>query len=217
MENPIDRYWRTRCSSIKRVFEENNFEVFLAENSEEAKKIVLEKIIPGLKIGSISWGGSTTFMSSGLYEILKNDSTANVIDTLDGSISPEEKMERRRQALFADLFITGSNAVTETGKLVNLDMIGNRAAAITFGPKHVIVLAGRNKVVSDFDEALLRVKNYSAPINVMRLGRKTPCAETSFCEECKSPDRICNVWTITEKSFPKGRIKLILINEDLGF
>jgi hypothetical protein len=96
-------------------------------------------------------------------------------------------------------------------------MIGNRAAAITFGPKHVIVLAGRNKIVSDFDEALLRVKNYSAPINVMRLGRKTPCAETSFCEECKSPDRICNVWTITEKSFPKGRIKLILINEDLGF
>ena len=124
--------------------------------------------------------------------------------------------ELRRRALLADLFITRSNAVTETGKLVNLDMTGNRVAAITFGPRNVIILAGRNKVVPDVEDAMLRVKNYAAPANAMRLDKKTPCAKTSICEECRSPDRICNTWTITEKSFPKGRIKIVLINEDLG-
>jgi hypothetical protein len=126
-------------------------------------------------------------------------------------------LERRRQALLVDLFITGSNAVTETGQLVNLDMFGNRVGAITFGPKHVVVLVGRNKIVTDVDEAMLRIKNYVAPVNTMRLKKKTPCRKTSYCEECNSPDRICNTWTITEKSFPKGRVKVLLINEDMGF
>jgi len=114
------------------------------------------------------------------------------------------------------LLITGTNAVTETGMLVNLDMLGNRVAALTFGPKDVIVLVGRNKIVADLEEAMMRIKNYAAPANVQRLGMKTPCAKTSYCEECKSKDRICNTWTITEKSFPKGRVKVVLINEDLG-
>jgi hypothetical protein len=96
-------------------------------------------------------------------------------------------------------------------------MIGNRVGAITFGPKHVVILVGRNKIVASLDEALFRVKNYAAPVNAMRLNKKTPCVKTSYCEECKSPDRICNYWTITEKSFPKGRLKVILINQDLGF
>jgi len=140
-----------------------------------------------------------------------------VLDTYDRTIPPEENLERRRQALHVDLFFMGTNAVTEDGRLVNLDMIGNRVAALTFGPKRVIVLAGRNKIVCDLEDAMVRVKNYAAPVNAMRLDKKTPCAATSFCDECKSPDRICNTWTITEKSFPKGRVKVVLINEDLGF
>ena len=139
-----------------------------------------------------------------------------MLDTFDKKIPAEEMLERRRQALLVDLFITGTNAVTETGQLVNLDMIGNRIGALTFGPKWVIVLVGRNKIAADLDEAMFRVKNYAAPVNSMRLDKKTPCVKTSYCEECKSPDRICNTWTITEKSFPKGRVKVVLINEDLG-
>ena len=135
----------------------------------------------------------------------------------DKNLSPDETLERRRQSLLVDLYLTGTNAVTESGQLVNLDMIGNRIGGITFGPKHVIILVGRNKISSDLDEALFRVKNYAAPVNTMRLDKKTPCAKTSYCEECKSPDRICNTWTITEKSFPKGRVKVVLINDDLGF
>jgi len=95
-------------------------------------------------------------------------------------------------------------------------MQGNRVAGITFGPRNVIILAGRNKVVPDIEDAMMRVKNYVAPANAMRLNMKTPCVKTSICEECRSPDRICNTWTITEKSLPKARIKIVLINENLG-
>jgi hypothetical protein len=129
----------------------------------------------------------------------------------------EEMWELRRQSLLVDLYLTGTNAVTEEGTLVNLDMYGNRVAAITFGPKYVVVFAGRNKIVSDLSDAMFRIKNYAAPVNAMRLDKKTPCVQSSYCEDCKSDNRICNIWTINEKSFPKGRIKIVLINEDLGF
>jgi L-lactate utilization protein LutB len=217
MENPIENYWKARLTELKETLTENNFEVFVAENTDEAKSIVLEKIIPEIAPKSVSWGGSLTFVATGLYEVLKNDNNLTVLDTYDKTLSPEESLERRRQSLLVDLFITGSNAVTESGQLVNLDMFGNRVGALTFGPKNVIILVGRNKIVPDLDEAMFRIKNYAAPVNTMRLDKKTPCAKTSFCEDCKSPDRICNTWTITEKSFPKKRVKIILINKDLGF
>lgn len=216
MDNPIDNYWQIRLANVKEMLESNNFEVFLAENAAAAKKLVLEEIIPKTGAKSVAWGGSMTFIATGLYEALKDSKKMKVLDTFDKTISREESWERRRQALLVDLLITGTNAVTETGLLVNLDMIGNRAAGITFGPKNVIILVGRNKIVPDLEEAMIRVKNYAAPINAMRLDMKTPCAKTSYCEECKSKDRICNSWTITEKSFPKGRVRVVLINQDLG-
>ena len=217
MEKPIDHYWKLRLADLKAALESNNFEVYLADDRQAACNIVLEDIIPKLKAKSISWGGSMTFLAAdGLYDRLKDNKEFEVLDTFDKSGSSEKMLERRRQALLVDLFITGTNAITETGQLVNLDMIGNRICALTFGPKWVIILIGRNKLVANLEEAMYRVKNYVAPANSMRLDKKTPCVKTSFCEECKSPDRICNTWTITEKSFPKGRVKVVLINEDLG-
>jgi L-lactate utilization protein LutB len=216
MNGPVESFWRIRLEDIKKSLEANNFEVFIAENAAAAKKVVLEEIIPKTGAKSIAWGGSMTFMATGLYEALKGNKKMKVLDTFDKTISREESWERRRQSLLVDLLITGTNALTETGMLVNLDMLGNRVAAITFGPKDVIILVGRNKIVADLEEAMMRIKNYAAPANVQRLGMKTPCAKTSYCEECKSKDRICNTWTITEKSFPKGRVKVVLINEDLG-
>jgi len=216
MDKPITNYWNKRLTDLKAALESNNFEVYLADNKDEAYKIVIEGIMPPLNAKTISWGGSMTFQATGLYKDLKSNSNLEVLDTFDKKIPPDEKNELRRQALLVDLFITGTNAVTETGQLVNLDMIGNRIGALTFGPKWVIILVGRNKIAADLDEAMFRVKNYVAPANSMRLDKKTPCAKTSYCEECKSPDRICNTWTITEKSFPKGRVKVVLINEDLG-
>jgi hypothetical protein len=157
-----------------------------------------------------------TFIDTGLYDAIKDNPDLEVLDTFDKSVTGEANLELRRKSLFVDLFITGTNAVTEEGVLVNLDMIGNRVAGITFGPKYVIILVGRNKIVPELDDAMFRIKNYAAPVNAMRLDKKTPCAETSFCQECNTPERICNSWTITEKSFPKGRIKVVLINEDRG-
>ena len=217
MYEPIERYWKVRLKDVKEALNANNFDAVVVDNAIEAKTMVLEKMIPETGAKSISWGGSLTFIATGIYDAVKESDDLKVLDTFAKGLTAEEMLERRRQSLLVDLFITGSNAVTETGQLVNLDMFGNRIGAITFGPKHVIILVGRNKIVTDLDEAMFRIKNYAAPVNTMRLGKKTPCSKTSYCEECKSPDRICNTWTITEKSFPKGRVKVVLINEDMGF
>jgi L-lactate utilization protein LutB len=217
MDQPIQNYWQLRLADVKAALESNNFDVYLADDRQAACRIVQEDIMPQIKARSVSWGGSVTFqVATGLYERLKDSPDLEVLDTYDTKISDEQKQELRRQALLVDLFITGTNAITENGQLVNLDMIGNRIGGLIFGPKWVIILVGRNKLVANLDEAMYRIKNYAAPANAMRLDKKTPCVKTSFCEECKSPDRICNSWTITEKSFPKGRVKVVLINEDLG-
>ena len=216
MEKPIEHYWQKRLKVVKDALEANHFEVFLAEDAGQAKNIVKDQILPATGAKSVSWGGSMTFLATGLYEEIKKMPGLEILDTFDRSKSPEENTDLRRRSLLVDLFITGTNAVTEGGMLVNLDMIGNRACSINYGPKHVVILAGRNKIVSELDDAMYRIKNYAAPANAMRLDKKTPCVKTSYCEDCKSPDRICNVWTITEKSFPKGRIRVVLINRDLG-
>jgi L-lactate utilization protein LutB len=216
MDKPIENFWQVRLNDLKTELEANNFEVFVAESAAEAKEIVMEKILPVIKPKSISWGGSMTFIATGLYDALKNREDIEVLDTQDKKITPEQAYERRRQSLLVDLFFTSTNAVTESGQLVNLDMTGNRVAGLTFGPRNVVVLVGRNKIVSNLNNAIFRVKNYAAPTNAMRLDKKTPCVKTSYCEECSSPDRICNTWTITEKSFPKGRTRVVLINESMG-
>jgi anion-transporting ArsA/GET3 family ATPase len=216
MEKPILNYWQLRLGNLKETLESNNFEVFIADNAREAGRVVMDKILPKLAPKTISWGGSMTFVASELYDMLKAYPKAEILDTFDKSLSPEESLERRRASLLVDLFVTGTNAVTRSGELVNLDMIGNRVAGITFGPRNVVVIVGRNKVVEDLEAAIERIKEYAAPVNAMRLNKKTPCAKTGVCEECKSPERICNSWTITEKSFPKGRIKVVLVNENLG-
>lgn len=216
MDKPVENYWQKRLNEVKKALEDNNFEVFVADNAADASKIVQEEILPKTGAKTVSWGGSMTFIATGLYNVIKDNPNMEILDTFNKSLSGEEKIELRRRSLLVDLFITGTNAITEMGQLVNLDMIGNRIGGITFGPKHVVILVGRNKIVSDLEDAMYRIKNYVAPTNSMRLDMKTPCVKTSHCEECKSPDRICNTWTITEKSFPKGRIKVVLINEDLG-
>ncbi len=217
MDKPIDNYWRQRLETLRERLLDNNFDAYVADDIDAAQNIVLKDIIPATNAKSISWGGSVTFVETKLYAAIKDAEEFDVLDTYDKRFTPEEAMERRRQSLLTDLYITGTNAITEDGELVNLDMIGNRVAAITFGPKNVIVLIGRNKLSVDTHAAMLRIKNYAAPVNSLRLDKKTPCASTSFCQDCKSSDRICNSWVITEKSFPKGRIKVVLINDDLGF
>lgn len=217
MDKPIDNFFRLNLQSVKEALVRNGFGVHMADSLEDARRVVLEDILPAIDPKTVSWGGSVTFTESGLYETLRDSDRYDALDTWDESLSPEDKYERRRQALLVDCFFCGTNAVTEEGHLVNLDMYGNRTGAIAFGPKNVVILAGRNKLVPDLERAMERVKQYVAPVNTMRLDMKTPCVKTGYCMDCDSPQRICNVWTITEKSFPKGRIKVVLINADEGF
>ncbi|MBN1849612.1 MAG: lactate utilization protein [Deltaproteobacteria bacterium] len=216
MEPAIETYWQKRLSDVQKALEKNNFEVFLAVDAAEAKEIVKEKILPQCNAKTISWGGSLTFGATGLYGALKENADLEILDPFNRKVSPEKIQEMRKRAMVADLFITGSNSVTTDGKLVNLDMVGNRVTGITYGPKNVVILVGRNKIVKDLDAAMWRIKNFVAPVNAMRLNKKTPCVKTSYCGDCASPDRICNTWVITEKSFPKGRVKVVLINQSLG-
>lgn len=217
MKNPIDTYWNLKLSTLKETLEKNNFDVYLAETPESAKDIALNTIIPSLDIKSVSWGGSMSFVDTGLFHALRDREDLEVLNTFDKRLKPEEMLELRRQSLMVDLFITGTNAITEKGQLVNLDMIGNRVAAIMWGPVNVLLIIGRNKICSDLQEAMERIRSYAAPVNTIRLDKKTPCKSTGVCHDCDSPDRICNYWTITEKSFIKKRIKIILVNADMGF
>ena len=216
MDKPVDAFWSLSLGELKQQLAGNGFEVFLADSLDHAREVVLNEILPLIQPKTLSWGGSGTLAKSGLHEILRDSPQYQCLDTWDQSLSAEEKYELRRQALLVDCFLTGSNAVTMEGQLVNLDMYGNRGGAITFGPKNVILLVGRNKVVPDLSRAMERVKEFAAPVNAMRLDMKTPCVKTGYCMDCDAPSRICNVWTITEKSLPKGRIKIVLINEDCG-
>ena len=217
MQAPVDAYYGKRLEQTANALSGNHFSAHIVPNAAAAAALVLSTILPQTKAKVVSYGGSMTLAATNLPAALARMPEVTVIDTLDHGASPEELYERRRQALLADLFLTGTNAVTEDGALVNLDMIGNRACAVAFGPKHVAVVVGRNKIVPDVAAAMARIKNFAAPVNALRLSKKTPCVATSHCEDCGSPQRICNVWTIAEKCFPRGRVSVILVNQDLGF
>ena len=133
------------------------------------------------------------------------------------AVPAEEREEIMRRAQSCDVFLMGSNAITEDGMLFNIDGLGNRVAALCYGPKSVIVVAGMNKVVPDLAAAYSRVRHCAAPINAQRFGLKTPCAVTGQCADCFSPDTICNAMVATRGCRPAGRVKVILVGEDLGF
>jgi hypothetical protein len=217
MAHPAENYCRLRLEACRQQLEFNNFEAFVVETPAAARRVFLEKILPGLSVNSAAWGDSMTLAATGILEELRRRPDVELIETFNPSVARKELVERRRRALLVDLFLAGANAVTGTGQLVNLDMVGNRVGGITFGPRSVVIVAGRNKIVADLEAAVQRIKQYAAPANAIRHeGWKTPCRKTGRCMDCRSPQRICNTWVITEKSYPKGRIKVILIDEDLG-
>ena len=193
---------------VAEALRHNGFETYVVPDASRAKALFFE-IVAREQPASISWGGSMT---------LEEQSQIPVIVTGGSALSPEEKLENRRRALTCALFVTSSNAITAQGQLVNLDGIGNRVAALAFGPRSVVVIAGKNKIAPSLAGAMDRVKNYAAPMNIRRFADiQTPCKKTGRCHDCNSESRICNVWAITEKSRPSGRIKVILVDDTLGY
>ena len=149
MENFVENYWQLRLKTIHERLEKNNFEAVLVQSAQEAATFFMETLLPEIKPKSLSFGGSMTLGSTGLLDSLTGVEGLEIISPNMPGISIEEKMELRRQGLLVDLYLTGTNAVTEDGVLVNLDMIGNRVGAITVGPCNVVGLVGRNKIVPD--------------------------------------------------------------------
>ncbi len=199
-------------SSLKK----NNFDVYYVKNKEEANEVFFDKILPELNPKTVSYGDSMSAESTGILKKLTNIKGIKFIDTFDENTTRKEQIQARKDALHVDLFITGSNAVTTTGLLVNLDMVGNRIAGIVFGPRKVVLIIGRNKITENLESAMERIRSI-APKNAARHPElNLPCQKTGECIDCSSPKRICNSWLISEKSYPKGRINIILVDEDLG-
>ena len=194
-----------------RAMEARNMEAYFAKTKEDALKKALELIPEG---SSVSWGGSMSIKEIGLTEALHKGNYT----VYDREIckNAEEKREVALKAFDCDFFLASTNAMSEDGILVNIDGNGNRVAAITFGPRNVLMIVGMNKVVKTEADAMSRAKNIAAPINAQRFGG-TPCAVTGACSLCKSPSCICCQTLVTRFSKQPKRIKVILVDEDLGF
>lgn len=182
----------------------NNFTVHFFETSEDARGELLDEL---KNAKSISRGGSVTVDKLGIIEMIKERGYP-----FQDYVTPEE----RRASVGAEYYVTGTNAITMDGKLVNIDGCGNRVAAMSYGPSKVFIVCGVNKIVANVEEGLRRIERVAAPKNVKRLEKNTPCAKTNTCEDCDSPERICRNTLIVTKPF-KDRITIYLINEELGF
>jgi hypothetical protein len=177
-----------------------------------------EKVLAMVPDGAVVYrSGSMTTVDMGIWEALESRTDVEIINPYQPGLSPEEGLSLRRRGLTADIMISSSNAITLDGKLVNLDGMGNRVSAMCFGPEKVIMVVGMNKVVADVDAAISRVKNLAAPPNSIRLDLDNPCTKTGLCADCRSPQRICNMWSIIEGHMIKDRIHVVLVGEALGY
>ena len=214
MDNHQRSWAQTVAQSIIEQLAKRHMEGSFAADGAQARREILAMIPQG---ATVMRGGSVTTTSLGLWDEVARLPGVTLLDPYVPGLSKEQALEIRRRGLLADVFITGTNAITLDGRLVNLDGAGNRVAAITFGPAKVILAVGMNKVVTDLDAARERIKRYAAPVNTRRMSYKTPCAVTGLCSECDCPARICNAWSIIEGSLYPGRIHVKLIGESLGY
>lgn len=191
----------------------NKMKPYFAQTREELFGIVRDLVKSDKLITS---GGSITLKESGIIDLLNSEFARAYLDR-SAAKDREEVEEIMRKAFVSDTFLTSSNAITENGELYNVDGNGNRVSAMIFGPKQVIIVAGINKIVKDLDEARERVEKIAAPKNTVRLEKNTPCARTGKCEHCHSDDRICCSYVTLAQQRVPDRIKVIIVNDSLGY
>jgi L-lactate utilization protein LutB len=200
-------------AKVVRALKNRFFEAWYFNESAGAIEKAIS-LIP--KTDTVSWGGTTTVDELGLKERLEKEGY-KLLDR-DKAKSQEERIEIMHKALLSDTFLCSSNAITEDGQLVNIDGNGNRVAAMIYGPRQVILIAGINKITKTLEDAVSRTRNIAAPTNTQRFPNgKTPCLETGSCANCLSPDSMCTFIVHTRLCRPAGRIKVILVGKDLGF
>ena len=190
---------------------ENNFEALFVPDSKAAFEEVMKRIPDGTTVGI---GGSVTLTQLGLQKALEKRGI-HLIWPFQQAKNEEERLRLIQKSFSADVFLSSTNAITEDGKLFNVDASGNRVGAMFIGPKKTIIVSGVNKIVKDLDAAEKRLKEWVAPQNAKRLKRKTPCVETGVCADCDSPDRICNIYVTLAKRPSRIEVVIILVGERL--
>lgn len=204
-----------KAKKVVKVLNERKYDAIIVENLEEAKKIILDTIPEN---SSVAMGGSVTLNEMNMVETIRNGNY-KFFDRFNPNLSFKEEVEVYREGLSADYFLSSTNAITEDGMLVNVDCTGNRASSMIFGPRHVIVVAGFNKIVKNLDEALKRLKEI-APMNCKRLKghNAAPCVDTGECSDCNIKQRMCNYISIVQHGGKfEGRFKIIIVLDDIGF
>lgn len=210
---PLKRLIDIKVNATIEKLQKNQMEGYFVRNSSELF-LLLEDLIPSGS--SVGLGGSVTVEKLGIIEWLRNRELLLFDRQKEGLTRPEIE-EIFRKSLTADCFITSSNAITQNGELYNIDGNGNRVSAMIYGPKSVIVVAGTNKIVPSLEEAKKRLEEIAAPANAIRLNKDTPCAKVGRCMDCSSPQRICSSYVVLGWQQKKGRIKVILVDDTLGF
>ncbi len=213
MDQNVQWFYEKRAESVIEVLKKNRMQgIYLADAAQVAPTVL--SLIP--QGASVAMGGSMTMVETGVVEALRQG-PLRLIDRYEPGISPAETMARLKQGLGADVFVSGVNAVTEEGELVFVDATCNRVAPILFGPDKVILIAGCNKIVPNLAYAQERIRHFVAPTNARRIGRKTPCAVSGHCEDCSSPERICNATVVIHKQARPERLTVILVGTELGY
>ena len=201
------------AKSIINKFNLRGIEGYYCTNREEANAKAKHFLTPDC---TVSWGGSATLSEIGLIDDLKESDDYILYDRSE-AVTPEEKRAMFGKIVTADYYFMSSNAITMDGELVNIDGNGNRVACLCNGPANVIIIAGMNKIVETVEDGISRTRNIAAPPNAVRLNLNTPCADAGRCCDCFSKDCICGQIVITRMSRAKGRIKVILVGEELGY
>lgn len=213
-EELVEWAFEQKCQRAVESLGKNGFTAIYCPSAADAANAILAEAADASTIG---FGGSMSVASLNVQAQLQ-ELGKEILNHGDRSLSREQKMEIMRRQLTCDLFLTGSNALTLNGELVNIDATGNRVAAMFFGPRKVVVVVGRNKLVDGtVHDAIFRVKNWATPPNSKRLSFNTPCARTGFCSDCNSPDRLCRITTIIDRKPRATDMSVLVVNAELGF
>lgn len=212
MMTPKEQFYQIQAEGIIKKLQQRNMTGFYCKTSEEAKILAIELMESS---SSISWGGSETINEIGLLDELKKHNYT-LVDRRNAN-SPEEIRQTYLNAFDVDYYLMSSNAITLNGELVNIDGTGNRVAALIYGPRNVIVIAGMNKVVTDEQAAVARIRNFATPPNALRIKVDSPCSKTGKCSDCTHEHCLCCQIVTTRFSRLPKRIKVILVGETLGY
>jgi L-lactate utilization protein LutB len=213
MMTPTEQRNERLGAKMMKQLQRRHFEAYYCATADEARQRVNELIPDG---SSVTWGGTMTVRDMGIPEMLKGRGTLDVWDR-DTVTTAEEKQEMYFRAFHADYYLSSANAISEDGVIVNIDGNGNRVAAITWGPQHVIFVVGMNKVAQDVEAALKRARSTASPINAARFDIDTPCQKDGVCHNCNSPQSICNYVHFLRNSSKPGRIIVVLVGETFGY